>query len=700
MRIDRTRIPGGTAWVGILLLVFTWLPSGAAWAQLDTMDRAAVVVGNGAYQFKPLRPLDNPPNDAREMNRRLTELGFKVTLVENGDKARLDDVVKQMERTFPRGGVGVFYYAGHGVQYQGVNYLLPTDLQLSGAKDLPRGSLTLNSVLQAMTRAGVKIGIVILDACRQNPFGDVSGAFGKGLALVDAPATTLIAFATRPGGLAEDGVGANSPYTSALVSALELPNQSIYDVFAAVRAKVSQATEGRQIPWLLGSLGPLGSQFKFRPVATDVAGNLSVPGQPITLASVQWQTIQQSVNPTDFERFLSLPPDRPFVQVAQSRLSQLQAEGREPLPEMEIKTDSGRAEVPDGIDSLITECDIVAADPYDDGRITAGVPWGLVNTSIAIRACVRAVAKDPNNPRLLFNLGRALDIAERFEEAEKFYRQAADLGYASGFKNLGFMERTGRGRPENPEGAAKLYLQSALRGSDGGKTAIATLYREGIGVPKSAKEALKWYRLAAADGYPGALDAIGYFYLTGFGVAKDEAQSAHYYAQAADLGVSNAMYNLGRAYLRGSGVAKDCDKAVNWFQRGLEEGNPYAPTYLGRMFREKWCVGRDYRQALSYFKLAADRGFAEAYFQIAQMYENGEGVDKDPAQAYYNYWIAREAGRFHGLPNSVKMADDADQRLTALRPQIGDAAEAKARANAEEWIAQNGLQQFRMINLW
>ena len=426
MRIEGARIPGGAAWVVGLLLLLTWLLPGAARAQLDsqldTLERAAIVVGNGAYQFKPLNRLTNPPNDAREMNRRLTELGFAVTLIENGDEARLDDAVKRIERTFPRGGVGVFYYAGHGVQYQGVNYLLPTDLRLASAKDLPRGTLTLTSVLQAMSRAGVKIGIVILDACRQNPFGDISGAFGKGLALVDAPATTLIAFATRPGGLAEDGAGANSPYTSALVSALELPNQSIYDVFAAVRAKVSQATEGRQIPWLLGSLGPLGSQFKFRPVATEVAGSLSVPGQPITLASVQWQTIQQSVDPTDFERFLTLPPDRAYVQAAQTRLSELRAEGRQPLPEMEIKTASGVAAVPNGIDSLITECDIVAADPYDDGRLTAGVPWGLVNTSIAIRACVRSIASDPSNPRLQFNLGRALDIAERFDEAENFYR--------------------------------------------------------------------------------------------------------------------------------------------------------------------------------------------------------------------------------------------------------------------------------------
>jgi TPR repeat protein len=683
-----------------LLLLSTWLLPGTAFAQFETLARAALVIGNGDYQNEPLSPLDNPLNDAREVNRRLTELGFNVTLMEDGDAAGMDDLVARIPEVFPDGGVGVFYYAGHGVQYKGVNYLLPTDFELTTPEELPRHSLALNTILQAMNDAGVKIGIIILDACRESPFGTVSDAFGQGLALVDAPGETLIAYATRPGGLAEDGTGANSPYTGALISALELPNQSIYDVFAAVRAKVSQATSGRQIPWILGSLGPLGTDFRFRPVAEpQIAESLSVPDGPITLASVHWKTIQQSVDPTDFERFLQMDPQRPYVQLAQRRLSELRSEGREDLPEMGIRL-AAATDLPEGIENLITECDVVAADPFDNGRLTAGVPWGLVNTSIAIRACLRSVANQPNSPRLLFNLGRALDIAERFDEAESFYRKAADLGYASAFKNLGYMQRQSRGMPENFEAAAQLYLEAALRGSNAGRTAIATLYREGLGVPQSYEEALRWYRLAAADGYPGALDAIGNFYLNGLGVDQDEAESARYYELAANLGVSNGMYNLGRAYLRGNGVEKDCEQAVSWFVRGLEEGNPYTPFYLGRMFREKWCVERDYRLAMTYFKLAADRGFAEAYYHIAQMYEKGEGVDADLGQAYYYYWIAREAGEFHGVRYSRLMAEEAGERLAALQGQLDSAIVAGARARAEEWIKQNGLLQFRMVNLW
>ena len=184
MRTIRSRIQRSAARVAGLLLLATWLLPGTAWAQFETLARAALVIGNGAYAHDPLVPLDNPLNDAREMNRRLTELGFDVTLVEDGDAAGMEGIVERIPEVFPSGGVGVFFYAGHGVQYKGVNYLLPTDFELTTPEDLPRSSLALNTILQAVNDAGVKIGIIILDACRESPVGTVSDAVGQGLALL------------------------------------------------------------------------------------------------------------------------------------------------------------------------------------------------------------------------------------------------------------------------------------------------------------------------------------------------------------------------------------------------------------------------------------------------------------------------------------------------------------------------------------
>ena len=439
------------------------------------------------------------------MNRRLTELGFEVTLVQDGDAAGMNGVVQRIPQVFAAGGVGVFYYAGHGVQYKGVNYLLPTDFELTTPDDLPRHSLALNTILQAMNDAGVKIGIIILDACRESPFGTVSDAFGQGLALVDAPGETLIAYATRPGGLAEDGAGAEQPVHRR----------------PGLRARVAQSEHLRRLR-RGARQGQPGDQRPSDPLDPGLArsGRHAVPLPSGGGAAdrrgpdgarradhARFGGLEDDPAERRSDRLRALPDAgsaAPYMQLAQRRLSELRAQGREDLPEMGIRLADAAGEVPDSIDSLITECDVVAADPYDNGRITAGVPWGLVNTSIAIRACLRSVAANPNTPRLLFNLGRALDIAERFDEAKSFYRKAADLGYASAFSNLGYMQRTGRGVAADPEAAAELYRQAALRGSSGGRTSLASLYREGIGVPRSNEEALKWYQLAAADGYPGA----------------------------------------------------------------------------------------------------------------------------------------------------------------------------------------------------
>jgi len=160
------------------------------------------------------------------------------------------------------------------------------------------------------------------------------------------------------------------------------------------------------------------------------------------------------------------------------------------------------------------------------------------------------------------------------------------------------------------------------------------------------------------------------------------------------------MHNLGRAYLNGDGVEKDYEQAVEWLARATSEGNPYSPYYLGRMFHEAWGVARSYSLAHSYFKLSADRGFAEAWFKLAEMYEAGEGMAPDPAGAYYHYWIAREAGRFHGLKYSLQMAETAEERLRALRGEHGEAAMAPAGARARAWLEEQGMLQFRLVNTW
>jgi uncharacterized protein len=652
---------------------------------LDVDSRAAVIVGNAGYDFSPLA---NPINDARALAGSLRELGFEVTLLENVGLAEFQAALERIAQTSEQGGIGLFYYAGHAIQHQGVNYLLPTDFALDQGNDLPAHSISIDAVLDALERSGVGLKLVILDACRDYPFGNINEAFGQGLASVAATGETLVAYATAAGQVALDGQGPNSPYTSALISALELPGHDIYDVFRTVRAKVREATNGRQLPWVSGSIE---TQVVLREPTPEPA----TPAE-ITVAGVHWSTIEASADPADFNRFLELYPESKYRGDAAARVQLLSSQGEvSPGP---ILT-SAPALVGPGTRTLeVTPCDSFAADPYDPERVTTGIPWGLVNTRQAIRVCAAAVADDPDNPRLNFQLGRALDIAERFDEALSFYERAVEDGHLKALANIGFMYRTARGIPRDFDKAAEYYYRAATSGLPAGRSAIAKLYEEGWGVPQSYDQAFHWYKLAADDGFPPAVDAVGIMYQRGWGVGPDLQEAVKYHRAAAALGWGNAFSNLGKLYASGEGVPQDIDEAVRWFEVATQQGHAYAPYHWAGMLRDGNGLPKDPRHAMALYQLSADRGFEWALWKIADMYEKGDLGAPDPQKAYHYYWLARAAGEMRRNTGADKLAELSNERLEKLRPEIGDATARATEHSAETWIAQNGLFQFTLTS--
>ena len=243
--------------VAFLLAV---LVSGATFAQ---GRRVALVVGNNSY--RSVERLANPANDARLIAGTLQAAGF--TLVGGGpqidlDKGRFDRAVQEFGRAIQGADVALFYYSGHGMQVNGVNWLVPVDANPSGARDLDFQMVDTSLVLRQMEGAGTKLNLVLLDACRNNPFA-VRGirATGGGLAEMQAPEGTLISYATQPGNVAADGAGQDSPYTVAVVNAMRAPGMDIFRVFNQVGLSVKQATGGQQQPWLASS--PIAGTFYF-----------------------------------------------------------------------------------------------------------------------------------------------------------------------------------------------------------------------------------------------------------------------------------------------------------------------------------------------------------------------------------------------------------------------------------------------------
>jgi formylglycine-generating enzyme required for sulfatase activity len=222
-------------------------------------QRVALVIGNSNYKSAPLK---NPVNDAQDIARSLQGLGFQVTLKQNQGRDAMAQAIREFGNQLKRGGTGLFYYAGHGMQVKGKNFLLPVDADIQSEDEVPYRGIDANELLAKMESAKNRVNIVILDACRNNPFARSFRSSAQGLAQMDAPVGTLVAFATAPGSVAADGTGRNGLYTQHLLASLNQPGLKIEDVFKRVRVGVRQGSRGKQIPWENTSLE---GDFYFKP---------------------------------------------------------------------------------------------------------------------------------------------------------------------------------------------------------------------------------------------------------------------------------------------------------------------------------------------------------------------------------------------------------------------------------------------------
>jgi len=251
--------------------------AGAYVMPATAQQRIALVVGNSNYQLIPV--LKNPRNDAKLMAETLRDLGFDVTLAIDVDGRAMSRVVRKFGKKLRAAGdkaVGLFFYAGHGVSARGTNYLIPLGAEIESESDLELESMSASSVLAQMMDARNALNLVILDACRNNPYKGTVRSITTGLTRVTTASGALIAFSAAPGQVAVDGNGANSPYTQALVKAMRVPGIAIEQVFKKVRVSVENYTGGQQSPWEESSLR---GDFYFVPGSAPQA-NLQTP-QPL-----------------------------------------------------------------------------------------------------------------------------------------------------------------------------------------------------------------------------------------------------------------------------------------------------------------------------------------------------------------------------------------------------------------------------------
>lgn len=306
----------------ILIASLAWCNS---WAQASNGDRLALVIGNAAYKAAPL---SNTKSDAIGMADLLTAAGFKVDLKVDASQeqfrvavAKFGEQIKDSKVKF-----GVFYYAGHGVQLNSRNYLIPVNANIKSIDDVTRQTVEVTDLLRYMERIKDKSLIVILDACREDPFAGVYRAGSKGLSPYNAPVGTLLAYATGPGQVALDGTGKNGLYTKHLLRELAAPGESLLDGFMRVRVGVMTESHGRQVPWELSSL--IDRELYLFPgerKVIDLAARIKQDDQE----SAEWQRLRSgSGSPVAGEvaRFLRSYPNGITAEQAQFLLKRLWAQ--------------------------------------------------------------------------------------------------------------------------------------------------------------------------------------------------------------------------------------------------------------------------------------------------------------------------------------------------------------------------------------
>lgn len=301
-------------------------------AQINTESRLALIIGNASYKSSPL---SNPVNDARLMDKVLKDAGFTTVKAENASIREMRRLIRDFgDKLKASGGVGLFYYAGHGVQVRGENFLVSTDSDIRNEDEVADDSVNVNVILDKMQSAGNRMNLIILDACRNNPFASKSRSSASGLASINAPSGSLVAYATAPGSVASDGKGQNGLYTEYLAKAMQQPGLAVEEVFKQVRTAVRIGSNNQQTPWENTALegqfyfkAPLPQVVVAPPPVTrpqpEPAPVRSAAPDPLTVDMAFWESVKTSQRSGELQAYLTQFPSGVFTVLARMRIDEI-----------------------------------------------------------------------------------------------------------------------------------------------------------------------------------------------------------------------------------------------------------------------------------------------------------------------------------------------------------------------------------------
>ena len=507
----------------------------------NTERRIALVIGNSSYNPN-MGSLPNPVNDAQDMSQVLRELGFEVISGINLNKKEMSEKVRLFDQRLQEGDkdstIGLFYYAGHGLEVEGSNYLVPVDAVMDYQEDARDEGVPLNRITSRMNYANNRMNIVILDACRNNPLPkrNRSAAGGWG-AFNDVASGMFIAYGTSPGRKAADGTGRNGLFTKHILKNIKAEGKTLEQVFKYTRSGVLDESGGQQLTW---SNNATTGDFYF-------ASGVNQDSNKLTLMQIA-QGINDSMKIPDLnEKGRTAYDAKNFVE-AFTHYSQSAA-----LGDPHAQTFLGFL--------------------YSQG---SGVTQ---NHSKALEWYTKAAKQNDSYAQhklgLIYDEGKG--VVEDKAQAFEWYSKAAANSYTAAYEKLAKAYYTGSGVAQNLPLAFQWYSKAADNSYSTAYEKLAEAYYHGLGVEQNHPLALQWFKKSADETHSAISQTyLGVMYQYGYGTENNYPLALQYYQQAEAQNYMMAVYNIGTLYDAGIGMPLDQAKAVEYYKRAARTGEENA----------------------------------------------------------------------------------------------------------------------------
>ena len=643
-------------------------------AEANTGRRLALVTGNSTYQH--ITPLPNPIKDARAIGATLEGMGFDVETLLDLDTESMKQAVRGFAERSRDAEIAMFFYAGHGVQVNDRNYLLPVNANITDPRDLAYDAITLDLITDELEDAGAKLTMVLLDACRDNPLEELfrqqadnlsrTVDTSHGLAQTQGATGMLIAYATAPDQVALDGRGNHSPFSQALLEWLDQPGIEVGQLIRRVRQRVHDITGGKQVPWLEEAIigeyylnGKTTSTLNAERAFWDHVQSVDDATERLTLLQRYERVFPNGERTEDARRMRrtllqnlaaagidSQKPDG--ASGVTQGLTLRPAKPEETAAINPSTSDEQGAMRSESAGDPVALCERAAGDPLaevgasgrwlDDRRYILAPSLHRVDADEAITHCGRAIEAAADNATLETLLARGFMAAGRWAEALRHLRPAADGGDPIAQYALATMYRDGHRVPPNVSRAKALFEQAAAGGHIGAAFELGLAFRDGRGTPPDQQQAMVWLTKAAEGNYDWAQYELGLLHQTGANGVPNAEAALLWWRRAAEQGNGRAAATAGILLKDGEGILNDTTEASHWLRLAVVQGVEEAELPLAELLLLIGDGVEDEAEAARLLERVARRQDGHAALLLGEIHAKGDSSVADPALAAY--WLA------------------------------------------------------------